>query len=103
MLFDNFKSLSIESLNFFIKIPSELKPFITYKPLKVSSKVEIKIPDSFCALCDLDFKFFPIFVIMKPETGIKTNTKNVKLELIENIAIIEKTIVKGSLTISSKI
>ena len=41
--------------------------------------------------------------IIKPEIGIKTNTNNVSFTLILNIVIIAKTMVSGSLIISSNI
>ena len=89
-------------LNFEIKIFSELKPFTTFNPLSVSSKIEICIPFSSCALVDFDFKFFPTLEIINPEIGMNKNTNNVSFALIRNIAIIENKMVNGSLTTSSK-
>jgi len=68
-------------------------------PKSISELTNLRVLD----LSGNDFKFLPTLDIINPEIGIKTKTNMVNFGLIANIATIENTIVKGSLTINSKI
>ena len=69
----------------------------------VSSIKDKKSPCSCWTLSDLLFKFFPILEIINPEMGMKNRTNKVSFALKKSIATNENSIVRGSLTISSRI
>ncbi len=103
ILLERFSRRLMELLNFSINEFSALYPFTTLSPPRVSSKIEMKIPFSFCAFTDLAFRFLPIREMIIPETGINPKTKKVSVGLMINIVTIEKIIVNGSRTTNSKI
>ena len=91
----------VDALNFLSIIFSELKPFITLKPVSVSSINDKNVPVSCCALTEFAFNFLLIDEMINPETGSNIKTNSVNLTLIKSIIEIAITTVSGSLTIVS--